>query len=263
MATYRKSRAYAPEGFFECEGRGLQWLGEAQQAGGPRVVDVYQWDRDWLDIERVNPSSPTPAAARAFGASLAHMHDYGASAFGCAPAGYHGTCYFGPLQDPVPMDVGAWKTPAEYLGEGRLLPMVRLAIQRGSLDNDDLKATQEIVDALPELLGPANDDKPVRVHGDLWSGNVMWTEAQNGVEAVLIDPAAHGGHREEDLAMLHLFGMPYLDEILEGYESAHPLKKGFEHRTTIWQLYPIAGHCVFFGGGYVSEFRSMCRSLLK
>ena len=75
----------------------------------------------------------------------------------------------------------------------------------------------------------------------------MWTADSGQSEAVLIDPAAHGGHREEDLAMLHLFGMSYLSEITEGYQSVHPLKAGWQERITLWQLYPIAGHCVFFG----------------
>ncbi|WEV71698.1 fructosamine kinase family protein [Bifidobacterium sp. ESL0790] len=262
MATYRKSRAFAPKGFFECEGRGLQWLGEAQEQGGPKVVDVYGWSDGWLDIERVNSCSPTPKAAHDFGAALAHMHDAGADYFGSAPAGYEGTCYFGPLQDPVPMATSTWTSVVDYLAEGRLIPMVKLGIERGSLDKSDLELTQEVIDALPKLLGPAADDKPARVHGDLWSGNVMWSADFGDPQAVLIDPAAHGGHREEDLAMLNLFGMPYLDEIIDGYQSVHPLKKGFEERITIWQLYPIAGHCVFFGGGYVSEYRAMCRSLL-
>lgn len=103
MARYRKSRMWAPQGFFECEGRGLQWLGEAQAQGGPRVVDVYEWGKDFLDIERVSPCSPTAKAAHDFGAALARMHDAGTDHFGSAPAGYDGTCYFGPLQDPVPM----------------------------------------------------------------------------------------------------------------------------------------------------------------
>ena len=74
MSTYRKSRAFAPQGFFECEGRGLQWLGAAHAQGGPRVVQVYDWGKDHLDIERVNSSSPTAKAALEFGAALAHMH---------------------------------------------------------------------------------------------------------------------------------------------------------------------------------------------
>lgn len=132
-AVYRKSRAFAPQGFFECEGRGLQWLGEAQSQGGPRVVKVFEWGRDYLDIERVSPCSPTADAAFRFGAELAYMHDAGAPYFGSAPAGYDGTCYFGPLQDPVPMDTGTWTDPATYLAEGRLRPMVQLGIERGSL----------------------------------------------------------------------------------------------------------------------------------
>ena len=63
--------------------------------------------------------------------------------------------------------------------------------------------------------------------------------------------------------MLQLFGMSYMQEILDGYRSAHPLKAGYAGRVTLWQLYPIAGHCAFFGGGYVSQYRSMCRSLLS
>ena len=50
-------------------------------------------------------------------------------------------------------------------------------------------------------MGRAAADKPARIHGDLWSGNVMWTADSGQSEAVLIDPAAHGGHREEDLAI--------------------------------------------------------------
>ena len=93
MGKYRKSRAFSPEGFFECEGRGLKWLGEAQSQGGPRVVDVYDWGKDYLDIERVNACGPTIQAARDFGVALAHMHDAGAEHFGSAPTGYDGTCY--------------------------------------------------------------------------------------------------------------------------------------------------------------------------
>ena len=95
------------------------------------------------------------------------------------------------------------------------------------------------------------------------SSTVKYTEDFVSGEGVLIDPTAHGGHREEDLAMLDLFGMSYLRDILDGYQSVHPLKAGWQERTTLWQLYPIAGHCVFFGGGYVNQYRAMCRSLLK
>lgn len=264
-AVYKKSRLYAPERFFECEGKGLKWLSEAHKYGGPRVAEVFDWGNGYLNIERIDTHSATPMAAFEFGASLAHMHDYGAKYFGEAPADYDGKCYFGPLSDPVEMPTGTWSNVIDYLADGRLRPMVELGIARGELTKSDLDLTNEVIDALPDLLGKAAEDKPARVHGDLWSGNVLWTKSSDGehTEAVLIDPAAHGGHREEDLAMLHLFGISYFKQILDGYQSVHPLKAGFEQRMIIWQLYPIAGHCVFFGGGYVSEYRNMCESLIK
>jgi fructosamine-3-kinase len=75
---------------------------------------------------------------------------------------------------------------------------------------------------------------PARLHGDLWTGNVLWSDA--GV--VLIDPAAHGGHRETDLAMLALFGCPFLEQILAGYESATPLTPGWRARTPRARSWP-------------------------
>jgi fructosamine-3-kinase len=238
-------------------------MGKATAQGGPRVVKVLGVGNDYLDIENISPASPTKKAAHQFGANLAHMHDAGADFFGSAPDGYDGTCYFGPLQDPVPMATGEWTSVVDYFADARLRPMVQLGIQRGALDTTDMDRTEDVIAALPELLGSAGDDTPARVHGDLWSGNLMWTDDQGATQAVLIDPAAHGGHREEDLAMLDLFGVSYQSEILDGYESVHPLVPGFAQRFTLWQLYPIAGHCVFFGGGYVSQYRAMCASLLR
>ena len=74
----------------------------------------------------------------------------------------------------------------------------------------------------------------------------MWTA--DGV--VLIDPAAHGGHRETDLAMLELFGCPFLDEVLSGYQSVRRLRDGWRERVPLHQLYPLLAHVVLFGGGY-------------
>lgn len=126
-AEYRKSRRNAPRGFFECEGKGLEWLGEAQRRVAACGEGVWLGDVT-LTSERVTPAMPTGKAAFEFGAALAHMHDAGAPYFGSAPKGYDGTCYFGPLQDPVPMDTGEWRDPATYLAEGRLRPMVQMGI---------------------------------------------------------------------------------------------------------------------------------------
>lgn len=86
----------------------------------------------------------------------------------------------------------------------------------------------------------------------------MWTAA--GV--VLIDPAAHGGHRETDLAMLALFGCPHLDDVLDGYERAHPLRAGWRQRRGLHQLYPLLMHVALFGPSYASGVSAAVDSAL-
>ena len=115
------------------------------------------------------------------------------------------------------------------------------------------------------------DDVPARLHGDLWTGNVLWTPAradgegggENDVEAVLIDPAAHGGHRETDLAMLALFGTPHLVEILRGYDEAHPLREGWRDRVPLHQLHPLATHSAGHGAGYEVALADAARQVLR
>jgi fructosamine-3-kinase len=92
-------------------------------------------------------------------------------------------------------------------------------------------------------------DQPARLHGDLWSGNVLWTHDT----AVLIDPAAHGGHREADLAMLALFGAPHLERVLAAYDEAAPLAPGWRERVRLHQVHPLLLHAVLFGGGYGAQ----------
>lgn len=86
----------------------------------------------------------------------------------------------------------------------------------------------------------------------------MWTA--DGV--VLIDPAAHGGHRETDLAMLALFGCPHLDEILAGYQEVRPLTAGWRDRVGLHQLYPLLAHVALFGSGYERQTLAAARSAL-
>jgi fructosamine-3-kinase len=87
---------------------------------------------------------------------------------------------------------------------------------------------------------------------------VMWTP--DGV--VLIDPAAHGGHRESDLAMLALFGCPYYDEIVDGYQRVHPLGHGWRTRIGLHQLFALLAHVVLFGGGHAQRTGVCARAAL-
>ncbi len=97
---------------------------------------------------------------------------------------------------------------------------------------------------------------PARLHGDLWSGNVLWSP--DGV--VLIDPAAHGGHRITDLAMLALFGIPQLDLIHAAYqEASEQLPDGWRDLIGLHQLHPLLVHAELFGGGYGAQAVEVAR----
>ena len=106
---------------------------------------------------------------------------------------------------------------------------------------------------IAELAGPP--ETPSRIHGDLWSGNVLW--GRDG-RAWLIDPAAYGGHREVDLAMLRLFGSPG-KTFLAAYEERHPLAPGHEERVELYQLFPLLVHAALFGGGYPASAERVAR----
>ena len=70
-------------------------------------------------------------------------------------------------------------------------------------------------------------------------------------ESWLIDPAAHGGHREFDLAMMRLFG-GFGAECFAAYDDVHPLADGWRERVPLHQIAPLVVHAVKFGGGYVA-----------
>jgi fructosamine-3-kinase len=239
--VFVKRSARAPRDFFACEAVGLQWLSAAD--GGVPCARVIAHDDSSLTLERLDSAAPSRAAAHEFGRRLARTHDAGAEAFGAPPDGWTGPGYFGPLHQPLPMAYSAADRWGSFYANERLAPMADLAATR--LD----APARDAVDAVMVRCDAGDfddDDPPARLHGDLWSGNVMWTSEG----AVLIDPAAHGGHRETDLAMLALFGCPYLDEVISGYQARRRLRDGWRNRVGLHQLYPLLAHVVLFGVGY-------------
>jgi fructosamine-3-kinase len=251
--VFVKRNAEAPHGFFACEAAGLQWLSSAD--GGVPCAEVIAVDDTSLTLERLAAASPTEAAAREFGRRLARTHAAGAAAFGAPPNGWTGPGYFGPLEQPLPMSYCAGDRWGSFYATERLMPMAGRAAAK--LD----AATRDAVNAVIARCDAGefdDDDPPARLHGDLWSGNVMWT--RDG--AVLIDPAAHGGHCETDLAMLALFGCPHFESVVDGYQAQQPLRNGWRHRVGLHQLYPLLAHVVLFGGGYVRRTRTAADSAL-
>lgn len=246
--VFVKSRTDAPTGFFATESRGLQALGAVDS--GVRVPDVLGVDDDGLVLEWVDTGPPTPAAAERFGRALARTHSSGAAEFGSSA----GDGWIGRLALPG----GPWPNWTQMWAEGRLLPYLRTARSVGAISGSDAREVATVIAELPRLAGPP--EPAALIHGDLWAGNVLW--GADGVNWI-VDPAAHGGHRETDLAMLALFGLPHLEHVLGAYREVSPLADGWRQRVALHQLHPVLVHAVLFGGSYGARAGHLARAVLR
>jgi fructosamine-3-kinase len=232
-----KPRAGALPGEYATEAAGLLWLAAA---GGVRVPEVVAVDEAFLALAWIDAGRLTSAGEEELGRGLAAIHAAGASGFGAPPPGApFAGLRLGPVELP-PATADDW--PALYAT--RLASLLRMAADRGAIDAAGRAAIERAVERMPDLSGPS--EPPARLHGDLWSGNVL--AAADG-RPYLVDPNAYGGHREIDLAMLRLFGAPP-PRTLAAYAEAHPLAAGHEHRVALFQLLPLLVHAILFGGSY-------------
>ncbi len=252
---FAKSLRDAPPGFFAAEAAGLAWIAQAEAIRTPEVISVSE---ELLLLEWVPKGHPTADAAERFGRDLAALHLAAAPGFGADWPGFIGR---------LPMDnsrvgsggdcEGGSGTWAEFFAVRRVEPFLRAAHDVGHISTEDATAVSGLLRRLDSLGLPT--EPPGRLHGDLWSGNVHW--AADG-KVYLIDPAAHGGHRESDLAMLALFGMPHLDRVLAAYDEAAPLGSGWQERVGLHQLFPVLVHAVMFGGSYGAQAGALARRYL-
>lgn len=242
---------------FAAEASSLRWLAEADAVPVPEVLAVTETA---LVISMIPPGQATPSAAFRFGAELARLHAAGSEDFGAPWRGFIASL---PLDNtPAPPGQPAGAAPgrnrwAQWYASRRLLPYLRRAVDSGALRPEDGRLVEAVTDRIDSLAGPA--EAPSRIHGDCWAGNVLWS----GDRGWLIDPAAHGGHRETDLAMLALFGAPHLDRILAGYNDTTPLAAGWRSRVPLHQLHPLLVHACLFGASYAEEVRAAARAALS
>ncbi len=214
------------------EAAGLRWLAD----GGARVPAILEDAPDRLVLQRIPPGRLTAAGEEDLGRMLAQLHRAGAPRFGSLPA--PGRFLVGRCELPSP-EGADWN---EYYLEHRLAPLA----ERVGIDVARVR-----VDA------PA--EPPARLHGDLWSGNVL--AGPDGMPW-LIDPAAYGGHREMDLAMLDLFGT-IAPRTAAAYQELAPFADGWRDRIPLWQLFPLLVHAVLFGGGYLGRAGELARRLSR
>ena len=234
--VFAKTHRNPPPQFFETEAASLEWLRAADALPVPTVLAVGEGYLvlEWIDEARARSNT---AGETEFGRSLAALHRSGADVFGRTDRRTTGS-------RRLPNEPTA--TWAEFFGENRLLPLARMARDQGALPVHVCDGLATLAGRLDEVGGP--QETPARLHGDLWAGNRI-VDASG--RSWIIDPAAHGGHREFDLAMMRLFG-GFGDAAFDAYAEVFALADGWPERVPLHQLAPLAVHAIKFGGGYVA-----------
>lgn len=247
--VFIKTSPQAQAGMFTDEAAGLEWLAEPGGVPVPAVVGVCDGEQQprLLALEWIEPGTLGPAGEEELGRGLAKIHAAGAPAFGATPlrGGGYGASPMRFNELSLPNTPRA--TWAEFYAENRILPLLRSSRDRGGLTADEQALIERVVERLPQLAGPP--EPPARTHGDLWSGNLL---TDRDGRAHLIDPVAHGGHREVDLALLTVFGGPS-ERCFSAYDEVFPRAAGHAEREQLWQLAMLLLHVHLFGAGWAAR----------
>jgi fructosamine-3-kinase len=246
---FDKTRAGISGDAYATEADGLAWLAEARALRVPKVV-ARSAPADavaFIVLEHMTRTAPSLGYEDTLGHGLAALHAAGAPSFG-----YTG----GNLIGSLPQSNRPHPTWAAFYGAERVQPLVRRAIEAANAPLAWIALADRFVARLPEIAGPA--EPPARLHGDLWTGNVI-TDGRG--QPVLIDPAVYGGHREMDLAMLALFG-GLSPRTVDAYQAHTPLAPDWRARVRLCQVYPLLVHAVLFRGSYVEAAEAAMRAYL-
>jgi fructosamine-3-kinase len=236
--VFVKTHPHPPSGFYEAEADGLALLRDTGAIRVPHVLAVGDATSPFLALEWIEAAPRGAGFEEAFGRALATMHGVTLGSYG-----HTRDNFIGPLpQTNAPMD--AWPS---FYRDRRLVPAIAHAAP--GLDHEARRALDDVLDRVERLA--ATDEPPSVVHGDLWAGNVMADEAG---APCLVDPAAYGGHREIDLAMLMLFGAPS-ERFFSAYDEVMAREPGFDARVPLYQLYFLLVHVALFGAGYLSSVK--------
>ncbi len=238
VVLFAKTHVAPPAGFFTTEAWGLEWLRSSGAVRVPRVVAASDGDGGqpaFLALEWIDATGHGDSDEASFGRQLALLHAAGAPCYGREDRRTTGS--LGLPNEPH----AVW---ADFVADCRFRPLARIARERRALPSHTIDRLERLAQTLHRF---DDGSPPARLHGDLWAGNRI---VDRTGASWLVDPAAHGGHREFDLAMMRLFG-GFGSGVFEGYVDAHPLAAGWLDRVELHQIAPLVVHAIKFGGGYV------------
>ncbi|ELY21629.1 fructosamine kinase family protein [Vreelandella titanicae] len=198
------------------------------------VPEVLGLAEGWLIMESLDTVPAGQKSEAALGEGLRGLH----SVIGDAH-GWHQDNACGRTPQPnAPLSDGR-----AFQRERRLLPLCEACHQRGLLDSELRGRIERLAHDLERWLP---DAPPSLLHGDLWSGNVLFTTKGPAI----IDPAVYRHYPAVDVAMLTLFGSPG-EAFFDAYWNGDA-PTSWPRREALFQLYPLLNHLVLFGAGYRS-----------
>ncbi len=226
----------APADMFEAEAKGLKLLAQAQTElliPAPKAIHEQFLVLDWIE-EGVES---TPKNSREFGRELAKLHRKTANYFGLNFDNYIGR---------LPQSNNQHSNWPDFFAIERIEPQIKMGVESGKLNRELLIQAPRMYKKLGSIFPT---EPPALLHGDLWSGNYLFTTTG---QAAIYDPAVYFGHREMDMAMTRLFG-GFSADFYSGYQDEYPLFENFEDRVSVYNLYPILVHANLFGGSYCRQ----------
>lgn len=193
--------------------------------------------QSFLAVEYLEKGSENNEIWQQLAVGLAQIHKTTNAVFGLEEDNYIGTL----LQQNTPKP--AWEV---FYAQQRIMPLMRQAYDEQKCTHKDVQLAEQCCKKLSSLF---SEEPPALLHGDLWSGNQMFTSSG---QAAVYDPAVYFGHREMDIAMTLLFG-GFNTIFYQSYNHVYPLQPGWRSRVALCQLYPLLVHLLLFGGHYYNS----------
>jgi fructosamine-3-kinase len=208
------------------------------------VPEVFSVSETCLELTLIPSCSAGSEHASKLARGLANLHEIKQNCYGCTQDNYIG------LNPQINGESNNW---GAFFFEKRLMFQVRL-ISDSSLKKTFLSALYSCKEGLIDFLN-AHCTHPSLLHGDLWSGNVLFSMAGGEASVWLIDPAVYYGDREADIAMTRMFGG--FDALFyKEYNVCLPLSLVYSEKEVIYNLYHYLNHYNLFGQGYLNACKS-------
>ncbi|AOY87854.1 fructosamine kinase [Marinobacter salinus] len=221
-----------------CEAEGLESLREALlEAGvsGLRVPELYRVDEAAMEIEAIDCAPGSVTTFDMLGEGLALIHRKARPAYGWARDNYIG----------LSVQPNRWSDSwGDFFVRDRLgyqVSLIRDSSVRASFGRVLEKHGRDLAFWLD-----SHCEHPSLIHGDLWSGNVLFDLSNSW----LIDPAIYCGDREADLAMTEMFG-GFGDAFYDAYDRMYARSAVYGQKRDIYNLYHFLNHYNLFGGSYL------------